>query len=56
VEEYLDVVRSAGFVDLELGELVDVFSGSAHESDAREFETRGVSFRARKPGGKRLNG
>jgi len=43
-------VHSAGFVDLELGELVDVFSGSAHESDAREFETRGVSFCASKPG------
>ena len=42
-------MRGAGFVDLELGELVDVFSGSAHESDAREFETRGVAFRARKP-------
>jgi hypothetical protein len=43
------VVRDAGFVDVELGELVDVFSGSPHESDAREFETRGVTFRARKP-------
>jgi hypothetical protein len=28
---------------------VDVFSGSAHESDAREFETRGVTVFARKP-------
>ena len=49
MEEYLDLVRDAGFVDVELGELVDVFSGSAHESDAREFETRGVGFTARKP-------
>jgi len=44
------VVREAGFVDVELGEFIDVFSGSPHESDAREFETRGVTFRARKPG------
>lgn len=49
MEEYLDLVRGAGFVDLTLGELVDVFSGSAHESDAREFDTRGVTFRGTKP-------
>jgi hypothetical protein len=48
-------VRGAGFVDLELGELVDVFSGSAHESDAREFETRGVAFCACKPNTKEQN-
>jgi hypothetical protein len=42
-------VRDAGFADVEVGELVDVFSGSPHESDAREFETRGVTLRARKP-------
>jgi hypothetical protein len=29
---------------------VDVFSGSRHESDAKEFETRGVTVFARKPG------
>jgi hypothetical protein len=28
---------------------VDVFSGSGHESDAREFDTRGVTVFARKP-------
>lgn len=49
MEEYLAVVQAAGFVDVELGEMVDVFSGSPHESDAREFEARGVTFRARKP-------
>jgi hypothetical protein len=38
-------VRNAGFVDVVVGEMVDVFSGSPHESDAREFETRGVTFR-----------
>lgn len=49
MEEYLAVVQAAGFVDVELGEAVDVFSGSPHESDAREFEARGVTFRARRP-------
>jgi hypothetical protein len=38
-----------GFVDLRWGREVDVFSGSRHESDAREFETRGVTLMARKP-------
>jgi hypothetical protein len=28
---------------------VDVFSGSQHESDAKEFETRGVTFAGVKP-------
>jgi hypothetical protein len=28
---------------------IDVFSGSEHESDARDFETRGVNVYARKP-------
>jgi hypothetical protein len=28
---------------------VDVFSGSKHESDAHEFDTRGVAVFARKP-------
>ncbi|MGH2587653.1 MAG: hypothetical protein ACRDJE_22260 [Dehalococcoidia bacterium] len=43
------MVRHAGFVEVELGEMVDVFSGSPHESDAKEFLTRGVTFAARKP-------
>jgi hypothetical protein len=30
---------------------VDVFSGSKHESDAKEFDTRGVTVFARKPKG-----
>lgn len=44
-----EVVRGADFVDVELGEMADVFSGSPYESDAKEFETRGVTFSARKP-------
>lgn len=43
------VVRRAGFVNLRVGCMVDVFSGSAHESDASEFDTRGVVFSAEKP-------
>jgi len=29
--------------------MIDVFSGSPHESDAKEFETRGLVFSAVKP-------
>ena len=35
-----------GFTDVRWGEQTDVFSGSKHESDAAEFETRGVTFTA----------
>ena len=37
-----------GFRDIEWSREVDVFSGSRHESDAAEFETRGIMFSARK--------
>jgi hypothetical protein len=43
------VLDQAGFVDVRRGCEVDVFSGSAHESDAREFDTRGITFRGTKP-------
>jgi hypothetical protein len=43
------VVTQAGFVEMRWGRQVDVFSGSKHESDAREFETFGVTFSAVKP-------
>ena len=33
-----------GFVQVRWGRQVDVFSGSKHESDARDFDTRGVTF------------
>ena len=39
----------AGFVDIVMSNEVDVFSGSKHESDAAEFDTRGVTVFARKP-------
>jgi hypothetical protein len=38
-----------GFKDVRWGRETDVFSGSKHESDAKEFETRGVSFAGVKP-------
>jgi hypothetical protein len=45
----MQVVRAAGFKDLRVGCMVDVFSGSAHESDAKDFDTRGIVFSAVKP-------
>lgn len=38
-----------GFIDVVMSNEVDVFSGSKHESDAAEFDTRGVTVFARKP-------
>jgi hypothetical protein len=41
----------AGFRDVVLSNEIDVFSGSKHESDAKEFDTRGVTIFARKAAG-----
>lgn len=38
-----------GFTGVVMSNEVDVFSGSKHESDAAEFETRGVTVFAIKP-------
>jgi hypothetical protein len=43
------LLNLTGFVDIVMSNEVDVFSGSKHESDAAEFETRGVTVFARKP-------
>jgi len=40
------VLAQVGFTDVTWGNQVDVFSGSKHESDAAEFDTRGVTFSA----------
>jgi hypothetical protein len=40
------VLKNTGFKDVRWGDQVDVFSGSKNESDAAEFETRGVTFSA----------
>jgi hypothetical protein len=42
------VLKHTGFIDVRWGQQVDVFSGSKHESDAAEFETRGITFSATK--------
>ena len=42
------MLNHLGFEDVAWGSEVDVFSGSKHESDAAEFDTRGVTFRASK--------
>lgn len=39
------MLDQVGFVEIRRGCEVDVFSGSAHESDAKEFETRGITSR-----------
>ena len=43
------MLAHAGFREVRWGRQTDVFSGSKHESDAAEFETRGVTFGANKP-------
>jgi hypothetical protein len=43
------VLNAVGFTDIQWGREVDVFSGSRHESDAAEFETRGITLAGRKP-------
>ena len=43
------MVTQTGFAEVQWGRQVDVFSGSKHESDAKEFETYGVTFAATKP-------
>jgi uncharacterized damage-inducible protein DinB len=45
------VLALTGFVEVVLSNEVDVFSGSKHESDAKEFDTRGVTVYARKRDG-----
>ena len=47
--EWEQILRMAGFVDIKVSNEVDVYSGSKHESDAKEFDTRGVTVFARKP-------
>lgn len=43
------LLSEAGFVDVAMTTEVDVFAGSKHESDAKDFETRGVTIYARTP-------
>jgi hypothetical protein len=43
------LLEEIGFTDIEMSSEVDVFSGSKHESDAKDFDTRGVTVYARTP-------
>jgi len=43
------VLEHTGYRDIRWGVQVDVFSGSRHESDAAEFDTRGVTIAGSKP-------
>lgn len=47
-DEWRWLLKDLGFSDVRWGMEVDVFSGSLHESDAAEFDTRGVTFSGRK--------
>lgn len=47
--EWRLLLAQVGFSDVRWGMEVDVFSGSKHESDAAEFETKGITFSALKP-------
>jgi arsenite methyltransferase len=44
-----EVVRVAGFADLEIGPPVDTFGGAGGEANARQFEVSGYPFLAHKP-------
>ena len=38
------MLDEVGFAQVRWGRQVDVFSGSKHESDAKDFDTHGVTF------------
>jgi len=40
------VLDEVGFTQVRWGRQIDVFSGSRHESDAKDFDTEGVTFAA----------
>jgi hypothetical protein len=43
------VLDKNGFTSVRWGKQTDVFSGSKHESDAKDFDTRGITFAGVKP-------
>lgn len=47
--EWQQILEMTGFSEVAISNEVDVYSGSKHESDAKEFDTRGVTVFARKP-------
>ena len=44
-----EIIKRAGFADVEVGAPVDVLAGAKGEPPARPFEPFGVAIRARKP-------
>lgn len=48
-DDWVELLSSAGFVDIEVGEPVDTFGGAPGEGNARRFEVAGHAFAARKP-------
>jgi hypothetical protein len=50
VAEFIEIIRRAGFVDVELGQPIDVLAGAKGEPPARPFEPFGVAIRARRRG------
>jgi hypothetical protein len=43
------MLADIGFVDIQIGEPSDTFSGAGGEENARKFEVFGYPFLARKP-------
>jgi hypothetical protein len=46
----MSAVSAAGFVDVEVVETHELYDKAPDPSDALEFGTKGISFRACKPG------
>jgi arsenite methyltransferase len=49
VDSWRQLLRDAGFVDIEVGPAVDTFGGAPGERNARRYEVFGHPFVARKP-------
>jgi hypothetical protein len=43
-------IRAAGFEDVEVVKVHDIYASVPDPSSALDFGTKGISFRARKPG------
>jgi hypothetical protein len=43
------MLTDVGFVDVQVGEPVDVFAGAGGEANARAFDVKGYPFLARRP-------
>jgi SAM-dependent methyltransferase len=50
LDEWIALLRGAGFTDVRVGPPVDTFGGARGERNARRFDVSGHAFAARKPG------